>query len=290
MHMVHTGSDGDTPDGRLGDFVHSAITTVRNAAGTMLGGLQQFGLLEEVGGGVGLGQSAGIRDGQLAGDSNTCARSVRFLLPKRSDGRPMDSAALLAEPLNITLSNSLSADGEQEPEHGAKRKYTRKEKTNCVEGKSAVSGKSECARLTNGRYRSANKSASKPSQSVLAPNFLQRSKTQLETNKENSPPKPEAAVENAPVKLVIKTPVYPNLSTSTHFSRIQPTNVTTYSSASTTYSSSIFPFPSAEQIASDVIQSIILHFNCKSALETMIRKNNLLKFKSHIKKSTIDAR
>ena len=148
MHMVHTGLDGDTPDGRLGDFVHSAITTVHNAAGTVLGGLQQVGLLEEVGGGVGLGQSAGIRDGQLAGSSNSCTRSVRFMLYKRSDGRPLDSAALLAEPLNNKPINSNSADGEREPEPGAKQKYTRKEKTNCVEGKAAVSGKSECAKTS----------------------------------------------------------------------------------------------------------------------------------------------
>ena len=146
--MVHTGLDGDTPDGRLGDFVHSAITTVHNAAGTVLGGLKQFGLLEEVGGGVGLGQSAGIRDGQLAGGSNSCARTARFLLPKRSNGRPLDSAASLAEPINNKPSNSNSPDGEREPEHGGKRKYTRKEKTNCVEGKAAVSGKSECAKTS----------------------------------------------------------------------------------------------------------------------------------------------
>ena len=118
MHMVHTGSDGETPDGRIGDFVHSAITTVRNAAGTVLGGLQQFELLEEVGRGVGLVQSGGIRDGQLAGDFNTCARSVRFLLSERFDGRlwivpqyspslSTTSSAIQSQP---TVSESPSTD------------------------------------------------------------------------------------------------------------------------------------------------------------------------------------
>ena len=44
----------------------------------------------------------------------------------------------------------------------------------------------------------------------------------------------------------------------------------------------IFPFPLSEQIASDVIESIIQNFHCKTSLETFIRKNNLLKFKPHI--------
>ena len=173
-----------------------------------------------------------------------------------------------------TVSESPSTE-ESESTPAKRRRTASKEKQ-------LSAGRVNAPRLPNGRYRPAKESASKPIQSVLAPNLSPRPKTLLKTNKENSPRKPEAAVENAPVKLVIKTPVYPNLSTSTHSSRIQPPHIITNPTASTMYSSSIFPFPSAEQIASDVIQSIILNFNCKSALETMIRKNNLIKFKPHI--------
>ena len=68
----YTGLDGDTPDGGLGDVVHAAISTLHNAAGSVLGGLQQCGLFEKVGGGTGPGQSAGIGDVERAGGSNFC--------------------------------------------------------------------------------------------------------------------------------------------------------------------------------------------------------------------------
>ena len=52
-----------------------------------------------------------------------------------------------------------------------------------------------------------------------------------------------------------------------------------------TFATIIVPFPNAEQIASDVIENIIQNLNCKTALETFIRKNNFLKFRPHIIKN-----
>ena len=40
MHLVHTRLNGDTPDERLGDVDHAAISTLHTAAGAVLGGLQ----------------------------------------------------------------------------------------------------------------------------------------------------------------------------------------------------------------------------------------------------------
>ena len=139
MHLVYIGLDGDTPDGRFGDVLHAAISTLHNATGAVLGGLQQCGLLEEVGGGTGPGQSPGIRDKELAGGGNSCARHVRFTLPERSDGRPVVADAGSAElsSSNRKPTDSITAESEGEPDHGAKRKYTRKEKTNSIEGISA---------------------------------------------------------------------------------------------------------------------------------------------------------
>ena len=153
MHLVHTGLDGDTPDGRLGYVVHAAISTLHNAAGAVLGGMQQCGLFEKVGGGTKPGQSAGIRDKILAGNSNSCARTVRFTLPKRSDGRPFlgDAASAKLFSSNRKPTDSNTAESEREPDHGAKRKYTRKEKSNSIEGKSDSSGKSECSKTSKGK-------------------------------------------------------------------------------------------------------------------------------------------
>ena len=180
MHLVHTELDGDTPYGRLGDVVHASISTLHNAAGTVLGGLQQCGLPEEVGGEIGTGQSAGIRDEELAGGSNSCARTVRFTLPKRSDGRPLVGGAASAEltSSNLKPTESIEAEGEREPDHRAKRKYTRKEKTNSVEGKAAFSGKSECSR-TSKREKSPGKGKS------------------LKTDSECAGTKPSAAAEES---------------------------------------------------------------------------------------------
>ena len=148
MHLVHTGLDGDTTDGRLGDVVHATISTVNNAAGSVLGKLQQLGLLEEIGGGAGPGQSAGIRDGELARGSDSCGRTLRFTLPKRSDGRPLVGATAVVEHTfsDCKPTASITVESEREPDHGAKRKYTRKEKTNSIEGKAAYSGKSESSK------------------------------------------------------------------------------------------------------------------------------------------------
>ena len=123
MHLVHTGLDGDTQDGRLGDVVHAAISTL-HAAGSVLGGLQQCGLVEEVGGGTAPGQSAGIRDEELAGGSNFCTRTVRFILLTRSDGRPLVGDGVSAErsSRNRKPNDLITAENEREPDHGAKRK------------------------------------------------------------------------------------------------------------------------------------------------------------------------
>ena len=106
----------------------------------------------------------------------------------------------------------------------------------------------------------------------------------LGTNEQHLPPIIKTAVEHtSPLKLVIKTPVYQNLAAFFHNSRTQLPNI--HPSNSSLYSASatiIFPFPNAEQIAFVVIESIIRNFHCKTALETFIRKNNLLKFRSHI--------
>ena len=121
MHLLNTKLNGDTPDGRLGDVVYASNSTLYNASGAMLGELQQFGLLEEVGGGAEPGKSVGIRDGELAKDSNSCARNVRFTLPKQSKGRPLvgDAASAELSSSNRKPTDSITAESEREFDHGA---------------------------------------------------------------------------------------------------------------------------------------------------------------------------
>ena len=135
----------------------------------MLEQLQQFGLLKEVGGKAGPGQSAGIRDGELAGGSNFCTRNVRFTLPKRSDGRPMVGDAAFDElsSSNRKPTDSITTESEREPDNGVKRKYTRKENPNSVEGKATSSVKSQCSK-TSKREISAGKGKSLKTDSEYA--------------------------------------------------------------------------------------------------------------------------
>ena len=143
----------------IGDVVHAAISTLHNAAGAVLGGLQQFGLLE-VGGGAGPGKSAGIRDEELAGCSNSCTRNVRFTLPKRSDGRTLVGDAAFDELFSSKRkpTDSITAESKREPDHGAKRKYTRKEKTPASKEKQPPAGRVNAPKHQNGRYRPAKES------------------------------------------------------------------------------------------------------------------------------------
>ena len=89
MQLVHTGLNGDAPDGCLGDLVHATISTVSNVAGAVLGGLRQCGFFEEDNGRVGHSQYAGVQLAELAGSVATSHRSVRFTLPQRSDIGPL---------------------------------------------------------------------------------------------------------------------------------------------------------------------------------------------------------
>ena len=82
-----------------------------------------------------------------------------------------------------------------------------------------------------------------------------------------------------PLKLVIKNPVYQN-SPASHAPRTQNQIIVSNSDSATTSSSfanDLFPFPSVEQIATDIIESIIKNSHCKTSLELLIRKNILLK-------------
>ena len=82
-----------------------------------------------------------------------------------------------------------------------------------------------------------------------------------------------------PLKLVSNTPVYQNSSVS-HAPRTQ-NQVTLPNSGSASTSSSLanglFSFPTVDQIAKDIIESIIKYSHYKSTLEALIRKNSLLK-------------
>ena len=146
-------------------------------------------------------------------------------------------------------------------------------------------GRVNAQKLQNGRNRQAKESLSKPIQSVLAPSIPPPPKSHLlGTNELLLQPALKTTVENTlPIQQVIKTPVYQNLNASSHtFRTHQPHTHTINLSMNSGFATFIFPFPLAEQIASDVIKSIIQNFHCKTSLETFIRKINLLKFRPHI--------
>ena len=138
-------------------------------------------------------------------------------------------------------------------------------------------------KLPNKRYRASKDSSSNNVQSVLAPTLpppvvsLSASTSELIST---------AAVNaETPLKLVIKTPVYTNSSSVSHAPITQNQVTVSNSDFATAYSSlgnDLFPFPSVEQIATDIIESIIKNSHYKSSLEALIRKNLLLKYKPHI--------
>ena len=116
---------------------------------------------------------------------------------------------------------------------------------------------------------------SKPFQSVLALSLPPPTKSHpLGTNKQLLPPVIKTTVENTSLlQQVIKTPVYQNLAAFSHTSCTQQPH--TQTSNSSMYSASatiLFPFPIPEEIASDVIESIIQNFNCKPLLKLLFVK------------------
>ena len=102
---------------------------------------------------------------------------------------------------------------------------------------------------------------------------LQRSHP-LGTNEQLLPPVIKTTVENTSLlQQVIKTPVYQNLAAFSHTSCTQqPHTQTSYSSMYSASATILFPFPIPEEIASDVIESIIQNFNCKPLLKLLFVK------------------
>ena len=140
--------------------------------------------------------------------------------------------------------------------------------------------------LPNKRYRASNKSSSIKVQSVLAPTLHPPvASVPLSTSE---PISTTAANSETPLKLVIKTPVNQNSASIAHAPRTQQQLTFTNSDSATTFSSipnNLFPFPFVEQIAKDILESIIKNSHYKSSLEALIRKNILFKYKPHIIKT-----
>ena len=155
MQLVHTGLNGDATDGRLGDLVHVTISTVSDAAGAVLGRIRECGLSAEDGGRVGPNQCQSAGDGfaELAGSVASFPKSVRFILPQRSDGGPLvEFTTEQLSPGKRKLSAAFATDVETEQEvepapTKIKRPYNRKAKATIVEGKAAADGTIDCAKV-----------------------------------------------------------------------------------------------------------------------------------------------
>ena len=155
MHLVHTGLNGDSTYGRLGDFVHATISTLSNATGAIFGGLRQCGLSAEDNGRVGPNQCESAGDGfaELAGSVASFPKSVRFILHQRSDGGPLvEFTTEQLSPNKRKVSADLATDVETEQEvepapTKIKRPYNRKAKANIVEGKAAPDGTIDCVKV-----------------------------------------------------------------------------------------------------------------------------------------------
>jgi len=89
-----------------------------------------------------------------------------------------------------------------------------------------------------------------------------------------------ASAQLSPLKLVIKTPLYSNYASSlTHSS--ESSSGPEYSTDAR-FNNIVEPFPTAAQIASDIILQIQTASNYKSSIECQVRKNILLSFKPRL--------
>ena len=155
MHLVYTGLYGDGTDGQIGDLVYATISTVSDAAGAVLGELQQCRLSAQDNGRVGPNQCQSAGDGfaELAGSVAAFSKSVRFTLPQRSDGQPLvEFATEQLSPVKRKLFSAFATDVESErelePAHTKiKRPYNRKAKAYSIEGKAAADETIECAKV-----------------------------------------------------------------------------------------------------------------------------------------------
>ena len=137
--------------------------------------------------------------------------------------------------------------------------------------------------VPNKQLQTLKESSSNKEQSVLGPTIPQ---PVMSLPASTSEPICTTAVNaEMPVKLVSKTPVQSNFPSASQAPRTQNKLTVSNSDSSTTYSScanDLFPFPFVEQIATDIIESIIKNAHYKSSFESLIRKNILFKYKPHI--------
>ena len=217
---------------------------------------------------------------------NDLAEDYWWNLPQRSSAQSSESCRLPSRPKwRPSKKSNLLPPRSSDPTIEKRKRTSSKEKQPPLERLTAP-------RLPNKRYRTSKESSSNKVHSVLAPTL---SPPVVSVPLSTSGPVSTTAVNaETPLKLVIKTPVYktsPSVSDA-HCTQNQLT--LSNSDSATTYSflaNDLFPFPSDEQIATDIIESIIKTSHYKSSLEALIRKHILLKYKFHIIKiNSIDAR